>query len=228
VTYHCGRCGAELEERRTAGTCDFCGAVESVDFLCPHGHYSCEACRLADFSTLMERSLPLLGNDPYADAMLLMSHPATGMFGPPHHGIPALLILSAARRWGGVELSDARILSIARRACELPAGSCYLRGDCGACVSAGMAVSAICKVGVESSSRSLALSAVAAGLNRLAESGGIRCCKEAVFASLDAFFDVMGKALPVAAGLRRDAPLYCPFSEKNSECKGSSCPYHPL
>lgn len=227
MIYLCGRCGAVLEERKTDRTCDYCGAVESADLVCPHGHYSCEACRLADFPTLMERSLPRLGNDPYKEAMLIMSHPATGMFGTNHHSIPALLILSAMRRWGGVELPDARILSIARRAGEIPPGSCYMRGDCGACISAGMAASTICNVDIMSIERSYVLSTVAAGLHRLAEAGGVRCCKEAVFASLDAFFDVMGKPFPIAASFVRSDPLVCVFSKKNPECKGQSCPYYP-
>lgn len=227
MIYHCGRCGAVLEERKADRICDYCGTVESADLICPHGHYSCEACRLADFPTLMERSLPLLGNDPYKEAMLLMTHPATGMFGPPHHSIPALLVLSAMRRWGGCEFSDARILSIARRAGEVPAGSCYMRGDCGACISAGMATAAICRVDIKSLERSYVLSTVASGLNHLANTGGVRCCKEAVFASLDAFFDVMGKPFPIAASFTRDHPLGCIFSKTNPECKGPSCPYYP-
>ena len=227
MTYHCSRCGAALKERKADRTCDYCGAVESADSVCPHGHYTCEACRLADFPTLMERSLPLLGNDPYKEALVLMSHPAVGLFGPHHHSIPALLILSAMRRCGGAELSDSRILSIALRAGEVPAGSCYMRGDCGACISAGMAASAMCGVDIKSLERSYVLSTVASGLNRLAGAGGVRCCKEAVFASLDAFFDVMGNPFPIAASFIRSGPLVCVFSKKNPECKGPSCPYYP-
>jgi len=227
MIFHCSRCGAVLEERHSDSTCDYCEAVESADLVCPNGHYTCEACRTADFPTLIERSLPLLGNDPYKEAILLMAHPSAGLSGTYHHSIPALVILAAMRRWGGFDLSDARLLSIVNRAGGIPAGSCYMRGDCGACVGAGMAAAAVLHVDIKSSERSFVLETVASALRHLADTGGVRCCKEAVFASLDAFFDVIGKPLPIAASFKRETQIVCPFSNRNPECKGPLCPYHP-
>lgn len=236
-TLRCPVCGANLVRQHTAAVCSYCGAVDGdhageplAPWRCPNGHYLCEACRTATAAELPKRMVGTLAqSDPYELANLILAHPAMRqeVYGPDHHGVPALALLVALRNahlWNG---SDARILAAARKGLDMPDGSCYLRGACGACVGAGAAVSSVFKLGITSDDRGLALQTVSTSLGRLARNGGIRCCKEAVYAAIDAAIETLLPVLPGVEAMRRDR-VVCAFSSSMPDCKGKRCPYYPV
>ncbi len=232
---HCPVCGLVLERRFEGAICSYCGAVDgdhrsdpSAPWRCASGHHLCEDCRTAMAEDLPRRIVPFLGQtDPFAIADLVMSHPAMRQetYGPDHHGLPALALLVGLRNAGLWEGSDSRILAAVRRAREIGEGSCYLRGTCGACVGAGSALSTVLHLGIASPERGLALRATALSLGSLARTGGLRCCKEAVYAALEGAIEALVPVLPAIATMKR--PVVCGFSSSLPDCKGMICPYHP-
>jgi lipoate-protein ligase A len=157
-----------------------------------------------------------------------MAHPAIRQeaYGPDHHGIPTFAVLSALRGAGLWKGSDARILTSVRRARSLPSGSCYLSGTCGACTAAGAAVSAALGLDIKDTRRDTALRAVALCLDRLSKTGGVRCCKEAVYASIESALEVLQTCIPGCSALSSGRTL-CTFHTVLPDCKGPRCPYHP-
>ena len=232
----CPICGAELHRSDAAAICCYCGAEdpltlaeEPLPWRCPQGHHLCEPCRLASATVAVERSIGhLSGTDPYVMANLLMSHPSIRIvaYGPDHHGIAPAALLSSLRNmglWGG---DDDRIKASAQRAAHMLSGSCYLTGTCGAVVGAGAAISTALGLDIRDPRRGIALATVAKANGMLAETGGVRCCKEAVYTSIGAALDTLAGLYPEAPSLRH-GKVSCAFSSSMPECKGEACPYHP-
>jgi hypothetical protein len=234
--FKCPICGSLLERRNVTACCSYCGAEEApgdpgmpAPWRCPEGHFICPDCRTAKASDMPARvASKLRGTDPVAIAELIMAHPAFRQeaYGPDHHGVPALAILVAFRNAGLWEGSAPRILATVRRGQEIPAGSCFLTGTCGACVCGGAALSAVLGLDLRDGRRGIALEMVSRALGRLAQPGGVRCCKEAVYATIEAVLDSLAPHLPGVKALRT-RPDACAFSASLPECKGSSCPYYP-
>ncbi|NLJ47897.1 MAG: hypothetical protein GX430_15220 [Treponema sp.] len=234
--FTCPICSQPLERRAVSAVCLYCGVEDGPGepgapppWRCPSGHYICPECRSAQASDVITRSVGHLDAwSPIRIADLLMSHPAFRQeaYGPDHHGIPAFAVLSALRGaslWDG---SNARILAAVRRARSVPSGSCYLSGSCGACAAAGAAVSTVLGLDIRDRRRGEALQAVALCTGSLADTGGLRCCKEAVYASIQAVLKVLASSLAIPAELR-ESEVRCSFHSDLKDCKGPTCPYHP-
>jgi len=177
----------------------------------------------------VERSIGhLAGTDPYAMANLLMSHPSIRIvaYGSDHHGIAPAALLSSLRNMGLWDGDDERIKASAQRAAHMLSGSCYLTGTCGAVVGAGAAISTVLGLDIRDPRRGIALSTVAKANGMLAETGGVRCCKEAVYTAIGAALDTLAALYPETPLLRHDK-VSCAFSRSVPECKGNACPYNP-
>jgi len=225
LTYHCAVCREELRERATQATCSFCGREEQADWACPAGHYACEDCRSAVADELIERvAQTTRETNPASIAERMMAHPSFLPSGPEHHGVPAAALLAALRNAGLVAAPAGRIAAVVQRTSDIPMGACGSRGDCGACISAGAAVASVLgadyRTGPE---RALVLHTTSRALARLAELGGVRCCKQAVYVAVESAAAVLAEA----RGLRLEIPpIRCAFAGRLPECKGSECSYH--
>lgn len=234
--FTCPVCSQPLYRRSESTVCLYCGAEDDPreeasppPWRCPSGHYICPECRVAPASEVLSRSVGHMdAENPIRIAELLMSHPALRQeaYGPDHHGIPVFAVLSALRGAGLWKGSDARIQAAVRRARSVPPGSCYISGVCGACAAAGSAVSAALGLDIRDPRRGEALRAVSLCTGTLADTGGIRCCKEAVFTAVEAALEVLSSSLPLPSEFRGTTNR-CSFHSVLADCKGPRCPYHP-
>ncbi len=223
----CPICGAPLKPARGEWECYYCGKKELADFVCTNGHYVCEECRLASGEEIVLKVASRSSEaDPSIIADRIFTHPAVDLFGPIHHLVVAASLLAAAKN-AGAELSLSHIKRASARLKSIPYAACGLLGACGAAVGAGVSVSVI--TGATQTSdreRSLAMEATASALRRIAGLGGPRCCKASVYASLEAAVPIIREEIGIPVVLR-DLEGACMLSERNGECWGERCPYHP-
>lgn len=226
MIFHCPLCGAELREEVRTQVCTYCGEEEECEWLCPEGHFLCEACRMACPADIIERTCRVSTVcDPVKIADVLMKHPSFSAHGPEHHLLTAPVILAALRNQGH-HIRPGAVGSALRRMKDIPVGVCGTRGDCGACVGLGCAVSLVRGATFKADrERSLALEGTARALLRVAELGGPRCCKQSVYATLQAAAAFMSDQL----GMDFVVPevIRCAFADKNEDCKKDRCPYFP-
>jgi len=227
--FTCPLCESELllaeNGSRPLQRCVYCGTEEDCEWRCPLGCYVCEECRAASPEVLVERTcLATAEQDPVVVAELLMRHPVFRGHGPAHHLVAGPALLTACRNYGR-PLRPGAISAAVRRLRNIPLGSCGSRGDCGACVGVGCAVSLLTGATYRADKeRSLSLKGTAAALARLAELGGPRCCKQAVYSAIEAGVDYLRKELGII--LPASLPPQCKFTEAVPDCKGASCAYY--
>jgi len=225
LTYRCSVCREALVERPMHATCSFCGREEDTDWACPADHHACEDCRTAEPDELIVRVAETTREtNPVAIAERMMTHPSFGSSGPEHHGVPAAALLAAVRNAGLHALSPGRIAAAVRQTADIPMGACGSRGDCGACVGAGVAMATVLgadyRTGPE---RALVLRTTSRALGQLADLGGVRCCKQAAYVAVE----TAAAILLEARGFRLEvSPIRCTFAGRLPECNGTECPYH--
>lgn len=224
VAFYCPLCGVELLEKSRLQTCSYCGAEERCEWLCPQGHYVCESCRTASSEEIIERLCVATTNpDPLEIVDLIMKHPVFNQHGPEHHLLVAPTILAALRNQG-CSVRKGAIRAALRRMGDIPVGVCGTRGDCGACAGLGCAVSLLTGATFRSDrERSLALRGTARALMDAAQLGGPRCCKQSVYATLQAAAGFMSSELGVAFVV--SDVIHCAFSQVTEECKRERCVY---
>jgi len=223
--FTCSICGQQLLERESECVCSFCGKQEQGEWVCPNGHYTCEDCRLASPAEAIERvCLETVSRNPREIADLLMRHPAFKDHGVEHHLLVAPVILAAFANSRQTRVEKAKIQSAIKRLVDIPIGVCGSRGDCGACVGAGAAVSIIFGSSANPAmGRSRALRAAGSALLRLAEMDGHRCCKQSVYAALETCCRVLAEELGISLEM---GTITCAFSRKIADCKKERCPYY--
>jgi hypothetical protein len=224
VVFYCPLCGAELQEKRRMQTCSYCGALEECDWFCPDDHFICEECRTAQPVEIVERVCRVTTSpDPVWIANLIMRHPLFSESGPEHHLLVAPAILAALRNQGQ-RVKRSAVRAALGRMKDIPVGVCGTRGDCGACVGLGCAVSLLTRATFRSDrERSLALLGTARALVCVAELGGPRCCKQSVYATLQTAGEFLSSRLGIACAV--PDVIGCPFSRLAEECKRERCGY---
>lgn len=221
--FPCPICGEILEEHDGSTECMYCGKEEEAEFMCPDGHFQCEECRLADAKELIERTCrDHGGTDPFELASLMMKHSSFNPHGIEHHLLVAPVILTVCKNLG-VDIPERKIKTAMRRVEDIPYGACGSRGACGACESAGTAVSLITGASFKSDKeRSLTLKATANSLEKLSELGGPRCCKQSVYAAIEETFSLLEEEYDLSSIEEHT----CPFSDDIEDCKEERCPYY--
>ncbi|MCU0284811.1 MAG: DUF5714 domain-containing protein [Acidobacteria bacterium] len=226
LKFICFICGQELLEKESTHVCSFCGKPELGEWVCPNGHYTCEECRLAGPAEMIERvCLETRLRNPREIAELIMRHPAFKNHGVEHHLLVAPVILVALANVNNSSVGKAKIQSALKRLADIPIGVCGSRGDCGACVGAGAAmaiISGMYNQGIMGRGR--ALKATGAALLQVAEMGGIRCCKQSVYAALETCCRMLQEELNIS--LEMENKIKCAFSLKIADCKKEACPYY--
>jgi len=225
MSFKCPVCKKELIEYEGEATCSFCGATEEADYVCPDGHYQCEECRLATQQEITERvCLNTHLTDPVQIVNLIMKHTSFNAYGVEHHELVAPAVLAALRNLNIAEVSAARLKGSMRRASRINYGSCGSMGVCGACASAGVAVSMLLKSNyLKDRERTLTLKTVSNALMKLTELGGPRCCKYSTYASLQSAWDVLINDLNYPL---EPLIITCDFKDQLPDCKKEKCPYY--
>jgi hypothetical protein len=225
VTYLCPFCGLELNPSAGEAVCVYCGARVEGDYVCARGHYICEACRLASPPELVAAACGRSdATDPREIADLIMRHPAWPAHGPQHHLLVAPVLLATLGNAGHLPGAAALFPAALERSDGIPLGACASRGDCGACTGAAAALSILLKAGFASGrERNLVLETLAAGLLLLAGQGKGRCCKQSVYAAIEAAGKIMSAELGIQLSLR---PRPCAFAAVIPDCRKESCRYY--
>lgn len=223
--FRCFICEQELQEKENLFACTFCGKQEPGEWFCPGGHYICEECRLSTPEEAIQRVCShTTSSNPWEIATLVMRHPSFKPHGAEHHLVVAPVVLTALANSGQAAFDKKKIAAAIKRTADIPVGACGSRGDCGACIGAGAAVSIILKASFASGKeRSLTLKTAAAALLRLAEAGGPRCCKQSVYAALETCSLVFKNELNLHLDIGNKK---CLFSQRITDCKKEICPYY--
>ena len=227
ATEGCMVCGAALlyESSPTTQTCFYCGRSDTSAMRCPAGHYVCDACHAASTADLVRRLLESASEtDPGALLERVMALPGLPMHGPEHHAVVPGVLVVAARNAGFAVPADALDTAL-RRGARVPGGWCGYCGACGAAVGAGIAVSALTgATPLKGEQRTLALGATAHALEPMLD-GQPRCCKRASRLAIAAAVEFLRERL--AIDLPAPAAVVCSSSQRNKECAGAACRYHP-
>ena len=227
VQYFCIVCGKPLFSPPGEAVCSFCGKTEKADYVCPDGHYVCEACRLASAEDLIKKTCEAADQtDPMEIALLLMKHPAIPVHGSENHLVTAYSLLTALRNSGGVNVGKPEFHKANQRVKRASHGICGSWGVCGCAIAAGAVFSIITGATYLSDrERSLALRVASKILGEMAQIGGPRCCKMATYLAIKVAveFFVSELSIPIQTSTN---PKPCIFSKSNTECLKGRCPYY--
>lgn len=225
----CLVCGAPLAYRTEVArvSCALCGVEGASEVTCEAGHFACDACHAAPALDVIERTcLASDATDPVALATRLMRHPSVKLHGPEHHFLVPAVLLTARANAGGRTGQEARLLAEARRrAGKVPGGSCGFSGACGAGVGVGIfAAVASGATPLAGESWGAANRATGRALTVIGGLGGPRCCKRSTWLAILTGMKVAREAF----GARLDGHgAACEWSDRNAECLGEACPFHP-
>ena len=223
----CLICGAALRylERAEPHRCALCDAQADADATCEAGHFVCDRCHALGAVELIEAVCKVAqGDDPLGNAMGLMGRPQVHLHGHEHHFLVPAALLCAACNASGRADEKARLLAEARRRAEaVKGGFCGFWGACGAAVGVGIFVSLLTGATPLSTSQwRLSNLATARALERIALSGGPRCCKRDSFIAIDSAVGFAAQSLGVRLAQGKAS---CRFSEANRECLREGCAF---
>lgn len=224
----CLICGDELVYANTSHEqkCMYCGKIETSNIYCPNTHYICNACHSKTANELIEDyCIHTQEKNPVTIFTYLAQNPAIKMHGPEHHFlVPAALLAAYYNTTGETQVKSSKIKSARKRGEMVPGGFCGTHGNCGAAVGAGIFMSLI------TNSTSLALKEwqlsnllTAKCLEKIALSGGPRCCKRDTFIAFSITQAFLQEHLHVETQI--SDTIKCEFSSLNKQCIGKACDY---
>jgi len=225
--YFCIICGERLFSPPGEAACSFCGKSENADYICPDGHYVCEACRLASAQDVVRKTCEASHEtDPLQIALLLMKHPAIPVHGSENHLVTAYSLLAALRNSGAVPVGKSEFHKANQRVKRAFHGICGSWGVCGCAIAAGAVASIITGANyLSDKERSLALIVASKTLEEIAQIGGPRCCKAATYVAIRVAVEFFKHELAIPIRTSTD-PKPCIFSKLNTECLRGRCPYY--
>lgn len=165
--------------------------------------------------------------DPIALATAVMELEGFPMHAPLHHYLVPAVLLTVCRKAQGHDCSVLeRDLEVAlERACGVPGGSCGFYGACGAGVGVGIFWSVITDcTPLSDQVWGYSNGATGKALTEIAAVGGPRCCKRCTYLALESTLEQIRSVLELDVRAVRPS---CHFSDRNTECLGARCPYHP-
>jgi hypothetical protein len=225
----CLVCGAELKYHDISKKmkCKMCGKTFESNAECANGHYVCDGCH-SDPGVAAVKAVCFAtdSKNPFDICNEIMGKPGVHMHGPEHHFIVAASLLTAYRNSGGnVNLEKALDEAVARGK-RVPGGVCGMMGCCGAAVSAGIFYSIITgTTPMSSDTWGTTMMLTSKCLERIASTGGPRCCKRDSYASTETAVGYVKETL----GIRMEYPEHpvCSYGSSNPQCLGKACPYAP-
>jgi len=228
-TSGCMVCGRKLiyEELSGEKECYICGGKFTSQVCCEYGHYICDNCHRSNVTGFIESvCINTKSSNPYEIVNLILMNPDLPMHGPEHHMIVQGAVLAAYKNLTGM-ITDNDVREGLLRGSKLPGGTCGYNGACGAGISAGIAYSIINGVTPMSNEGwGESMEATAGAFRKIAESGGPRCCKNAVWSSLESIVETIEKEKGITFPTGGNRPR-CTFYKANKDCKRSACRYFP-
>lgn len=224
----CMLCGKPLKYDLIAvpRRCAVCGEEALSDAVCEGGHFVCNACHAAGLDQFF---VPFLlqskERDPLALLEQVMALPQVHMHGPEHHAIVPCVLLTAWHNNGGEGDLKQMLSAALSRGKQVPGGACGFWGVCGAAAGAGIYMSVLTgSTPLNKETWPVPMRLVSRCLERIAETGGPRCCKrtgrlcirEAAAFTAERF----GVEMPLGE-------IACTYMKENRECIGRQCPFFP-
>lgn len=192
---------------------------------CVNGHFVCDDCHTRGLDTVISICLEETSRNPVEVMNRLMMQPFCHMHGPEHHVLVGSALLTAYKNAGGDIDLPKMLIEMQTRGRQVPGGVCGFWGACGAGISSGMFVSLISgatPLSVEP--WGLANRMTSQSLNAIGKIGGARCCKRDSYLAILAAIDFVAEHF----GIQMEKPeIICQFSNKNNQCIGNRCPFHP-
>jgi hypothetical protein len=225
--YFCIVCSQHLTVSSEEAKCSFCGKKEKADYVCPAGHYVCEACRLAPAANLIKKTCEVSNEtDPMGVALLLMKHPAIPVNGSINHLVTAFSLLTALRNSGKVNVGKPELKRIEQRMKNASQGICGSWGVCGCAIAGGVVWSIITGATyLSDKERSMGLRLASTILDAIAQVGGPRCCKMAAFLAIQVSVEYFEQELSISIPIST-TPKPCIFNKLNSDCLKDRCPFY--
>lgn len=223
----CLICKAPLEYLNESSEmeCVFCHKKVLSKTRCVNGHYVCDECHTRGLDTVISICLEETSRNPVEVMNRLMMQPFCHMHGPEHHVLVGSALLTAYKNAGGDIDLPKMLIEMQTRGRQVPGGVCGFWGACGAGISSGMFVSLISgatPLSVEP--WGLSNQMTSQSLNAIGEIGGARCCKRDSYLAILAAIDFVAEHF----GIQMEKPeIICQFSNKNNQCIGNRCPFHP-
>ncbi|MFX1374804.1 MAG: DUF5714 domain-containing protein [Promethearchaeota archaeon] len=228
----CEICGNELiyvsksEDYKTLN-CKFCGKLFKTNIFCKNGHYICDDCHAKDPIEIIEKiSIDSNIKDPFELADLIMRHPNFKVYGPEHHVLTPVVILTvlknnSIKKPDGEDISLFDIKEAIRRSSKIPGGWCGFYGSCGAGIGSGVAISIF--TGATPSTdkpRTLANEITSKSLAKIADNME-HCCKRSVKLSICETLEFLKEKFNVELSYKH---RNCIFSGINDKCVREKCP----
>lgn len=224
----CMLCGKPLRYELVAvpRRCSICGEEKLSDAVCEDGHFVCNECHAAGLDQFFVPWLLQSGErDPLRLFEQVVALPQVHMHGPEHHAIVPCVLLTAWHNCGGEGDLKTMLAAALSRGRQVPGGACGFWGVCGAAAGAGIYMSVLTgSTPLNKEAWPVPMQLVSRCLERIAETGGPRCCKrtgrlcirEAAAFTAERF----GVEMPLGE-------IACTYMKENRECIGRQCPFFP-
>lgn len=205
--------------------CAICHKKEAARVRCVQGHYICDACHSQGLEAIYAICQTATSTDPIAILEKMMDMPFCHMHGPEHHVLVGAALLTAYKNAGGKVDFDRALREMVRRGRQVPGGVCGFWGTCGAGISTGIFLSLITDSSpLSGAGWGLSNEMTSRALNRIAQSGGPRCCKRDSYSAILSAIDFVQAHF----GIEMTRPsIRCRRFAQNNQCLQEACPYHP-
>jgi len=207
--------------------CVVCGKKMLSKACCVDHHFVCDDCHSSGVALIKTICLNSKSKNPYRIALKLMQQDFIHMHGPEHHVLVGAALLTAYKNAGGVTDLEKALNEMEVRGKKVPGGACGFWGCCGAAISAGMFISIISgatPLSEDEWGKSNLMTA--AGLAKIGEIGGPRCCKRNALIAIETAVDYVKVHFGVEME-REEEGIVCSFYRKNAQCLKERCPFFP-
>ena len=148
------------------------------------------------------------------------------MHGPEHHVlVPAVLITSYYKAIGKEELIKRKLKVAKDRSLKILGGFCGTHGSCGAALGTGIFMSVITEsTPLSGKEWQLSNLITSNSLQKVAMSGGPRCCKRDTYISLLEALNFLENHLNVI--IEHNNSIICRFFQNNKQCLELKCQFY--
>ena len=211
--------------------CIYCKEKFNTNTYCPEGHFICDSCHSEDVIKVMKTFCETTDlKDPFVIADNLMKHPKFKLYGPEHHILTPLAILTSLKNNGvkktnGEEITSKDLTEAIVRSSKIPGGWCGFYGSCGAGMGSGVAISILTgATPSRNEPRTLANQMTARSLVKIADNLE-HCCKRSLKISIAETLEFLKENFNIDLNF---TPENCKFSAINSKCEREKCQFFKM
>jgi len=226
----CLICGSPLNYFADSSSmeCEICHKKFVSNAKCSNGHYICDSChQIKGVDYIEQYCLDHHQSNPIALLNSVLKSGSIKMHGPEHHFlVPAVLITAYYTKLKKEDFIAPKLKIAKQRAKQILGGFCGFYGTCGAGIGNGIFLSIVLdSTPLKTQEWKLSNLLTAKTLERIADSGGPRCCKRDSFIAIEMAVKFIKQQLKVELEI---SPILCSFSSLNNECKLTQCQYYSL